>query len=170
MLVHKITWILNISRGFWPIRMLVVQFIIIKGMRHNLELLSFQKMYGLLRFIRKLKALQRSAHGLSWRVTDTLIRDHVRQPSSQGLSSSSPPPQSSTPLSLSLPLVLGGRKKRDTGDKVLWRDELGRVSCWRGFKSLFTSALMLPSFYKFIFLQGRTLGLYLFQGNKGFWD
>ena len=41
-------------------------------MSHNLELLSFQKMYGLLGFIRKIKALQRSARGRSWRVADTL--------------------------------------------------------------------------------------------------
>ena len=38
---------------------------IFKEMSHNLELLSFQKMYGLLGFIRKMKALQRSAHGRS---------------------------------------------------------------------------------------------------------
>ena len=43
-------------------------------MSHNLKLLSCQKMYGLLEFIRKLKALQRSARGRSWRVADTLIR------------------------------------------------------------------------------------------------
>ena len=36
-------------------------FEIFKGMSHNLELLSFQKMSGLLGFIRKMKALQRSA-------------------------------------------------------------------------------------------------------------
>ena len=40
-------------------------FEIFKGMSHNLELLSFQKMYGLLGFIRKMKALQRSARGRS---------------------------------------------------------------------------------------------------------
>ena len=40
-------------------------FEIFKGMSHNLELLSFQKMYGLLGFIRKMKALQRSARGQS---------------------------------------------------------------------------------------------------------
>ena len=32
---------------------------------HNLELLSFQKMCGLLEFIRKMKALQWSVHGQS---------------------------------------------------------------------------------------------------------
>ena len=32
-------------------------FEIFKGMNHNLELLSFQKMFGLLGFIRKMKAL-----------------------------------------------------------------------------------------------------------------
>ena len=42
-------------------------------MSHNLELLSFQKMYGLLGFTKKMKALQRSAWGRSWRVADTLI-------------------------------------------------------------------------------------------------
>ena len=41
-------------------------------MSHNLELLSFQKMYGLLEFIRKMKVLQRSARRRSWRVADTL--------------------------------------------------------------------------------------------------
>ena len=38
-------------------------FEIFKGMSHNLEILSFQKMYGLLGFIREMKALQRSARG-----------------------------------------------------------------------------------------------------------
>ena len=39
--------------------------ILIKGMSHNLELLSFQKMRGLLGFVTKMKALQRSVHGWS---------------------------------------------------------------------------------------------------------
>ena len=38
---------------------------IFKGMNHNLELLSFQKMYGLLEFTRKMKALQQFARGRS---------------------------------------------------------------------------------------------------------
>ena len=39
-------------------------FEIFKVMSHNLEILSFQKMYGLLGLIREMKALQRSArHG-----------------------------------------------------------------------------------------------------------
>ena len=38
--------------------MLSYDFEIFKGMSHNLELLSFQKMCGLSRFIRKMKALQ----------------------------------------------------------------------------------------------------------------
>ena len=38
-------------------------------MSHNLEILSSQKMYGLLGFIREMKALQRSAG-----VADTLSR------------------------------------------------------------------------------------------------
>ena len=38
-------------------------FKIFKGMSHNLEILSFQKMYGLLGFIREMKALQRSVRG-----------------------------------------------------------------------------------------------------------
>ena len=46
-------------------------FEIFKGMSHNLELLCFQKMCGLLRFMRKTKALQRSARVLSWRVAGT---------------------------------------------------------------------------------------------------
>ena len=49
-------------------------FEIFKRMSHNLELLSFQKMCGLFGFIRKMKALQRSARGRSWRVADTLRR------------------------------------------------------------------------------------------------
>ena len=40
-------------------------FEIFNGMNHNLELLSFQKMYGLLAFIRKMKVLQQSARGRS---------------------------------------------------------------------------------------------------------
>ena len=40
-------------------------FEIFKGMTHNLELLSFQKMFGLSGFIGKIKALQRSARGRS---------------------------------------------------------------------------------------------------------
>ena len=44
---------------------LCYDFEIFKGMSHNLELLSFQKMYGLLEFIRKMKVLQRSARGRS---------------------------------------------------------------------------------------------------------
>ena len=40
-------------------------FEIIKGMSHNLELLSFQKMCDLSGFIRKMKALQRSARARS---------------------------------------------------------------------------------------------------------
>ena len=40
-------------------------FEIFKGMSHNLELLSFQKMYGLSGFMREMKALQRSARGQS---------------------------------------------------------------------------------------------------------
>ena len=40
-------------------------FEIFNGMSHSLELLSFQKMYGLLGFIKKMKVLQRSARGRS---------------------------------------------------------------------------------------------------------
>ena len=40
-------------------------FEIFKRMSHDLELLSFQKMCGLLGFIRNMKALQRSARGRS---------------------------------------------------------------------------------------------------------
>jgi len=40
-------------------------FEIFKGMSHNLELLSFQKMYGLSGFTREMKALKRSARGRS---------------------------------------------------------------------------------------------------------
>ena len=45
-------------------------FEIFEGMSHNLELLSFQRMCGLLGFIRKMKALQRSVHRQSWRVAE----------------------------------------------------------------------------------------------------
>ena len=38
-------------------------FQIFKGMSHNLEILRFQKMDGLLGFIKEMKALQRSARG-----------------------------------------------------------------------------------------------------------
>ena len=51
----------------------LLRFEIFKRMTPNLELLSFQKMCGLLGFIRKMKALQRSARGQSRTVADTLV-------------------------------------------------------------------------------------------------
>ena len=45
------------------ITLLSYDFEIFKGMSHNLEIFSFQKMFGLLGFIREMKALQRSPRG-----------------------------------------------------------------------------------------------------------
>ena len=55
-------------------------------MSHNLELFSFQKMCSLLGFIRKMKALQRSARGWSWRVADTLSGTNQQMLSVRSLS------------------------------------------------------------------------------------